>query len=58
MVGAPSIKQSRGFFGLGKGADEGPVTADKKSLGKDNRTLLQEVLFDLLECKRLLDQIR
>ena len=58
LVGAPSIKQSRGFFGLGKGSDEGPVAADKKSLGKDNRTLLQEVLFDLLECKRLLDQIR
>ena len=58
LLGAPSIKASRGFFGLGKGPDEGPVAADNKSLGKENRTLLQEVLFDLLECKRLLDQIR
>jgi DNA-binding transcriptional MerR regulator len=58
LLGAPSVKSSRGFFGLGKSADDGPVSADSKSLGKDNRTLLQEVLFDLLECKRLLDQIR
>jgi hypothetical protein len=32
--------------------------ADSKRLNKDNRTLLQEALFDLLECKRLLDQVR
>jgi DNA-binding transcriptional MerR regulator len=58
LLGAASVKSSRGFFGLGKAADDGPVASDSKSLGKDNRTLLQEVLFDLLECKRLLDQIR
>lgn len=58
LLGAPTIKSSRGFFGLGGSSDEGPVAADKKSIGKDNRALLQEVLFDLLECKRLLDQIR
>ena len=58
LVGAPNPKASRGFFGLGKSPEEGPVSADKKPLGKDNRALLQEVLFDLLECKRLLDQIR
>jgi DNA-binding transcriptional MerR regulator len=58
LLGAPTVKASRGFFGLGKTADDGPVSPDSKSLGKDNRTLLQEVLFDLLECKRLLDQIR
>ena len=56
--GRRAVKSSRGFFGLGKAADDGPVSADSKSLSKDNRTLLQEVLFDLLECKRLLDQIR
>lgn len=58
LVGAPSAKASRGFFGMGKGAGDGPVSADKNPLSKDNRALLQEVLFDLLECKRLLDQIR
>jgi DNA-binding transcriptional MerR regulator len=58
LLGAAHVKASRGFFGLGKSADDGPVSADSKPLGKDNRTLLQEVLFDLLECKRLLDQIR
>lgn len=58
LVGAATLKASRGFFGLGKSSDDGPVSADKNPLGKDNRTLLQEVLFDLLECKRLLDQIR
>ena len=26
--------------------------------GKEDRALLQEALFDLLECKRLLDQVR
>ena len=58
LLGAAHVKPSRGFFGLGKAADDGPVTADASPLSKDNRTLLQEVLFDLLECKRLLDQIR
>ncbi len=58
LLGAAHVKPSRGFFGLGKAADEGPVSPDAKPLSKDNRTLLQEVLFDLLECKRLLDQIR
>jgi DNA-binding transcriptional MerR regulator len=58
LVGAPSAKASRGFFGMGKGSGDGPVTADKNPISKDNRALLQEVLFDLLECKRLLDQIR
>jgi hypothetical protein len=34
------------------------VPAGSTSLSKDNRALLQEALFDLLECKRLLDQVR
>ena len=58
LLGAAHVKSSRGIFGLGKAADDGPVSPDSKPLSKDNRTLLQEVLFDLLECKRLLDQIR
>jgi DNA-binding transcriptional MerR regulator len=48
----------RKLFGLLRGDEEGPMGADNKRLNKDNRTLLQEALFDLLECKRLLDQVR
>ncbi|MGL4488242.1 MAG: MerR family transcriptional regulator [Rhizobiaceae bacterium] len=59
IVGAPKVSATRRFFGLGgKPEDQGPVSADHSSLAKDNRALLQEVLFDLLECKRLLDQLR
>ena len=47
--------KSRGLFGLGKGQD---ATGAELDLSRDNRTLLQEALFDLLECKRLLDQAR
>jgi DNA-binding transcriptional MerR regulator len=58
LVGQPRVKPSRRFFGLGKGEDEGPVPSDTSKLSRDNRALLQEALFDLLECKRLLDQVR
>ena len=30
----------------------------EETLTRENRALLQEALFDLLECKRLLDQVR
>ena len=58
LVGEPKAKPSRRFFGLGRGEEEGPVSADAGRLSRDNRALLQEALFDLLECKRLLDQVR
>ncbi len=58
LVGAPKLSAAKRFFGLGAKGESGPVGADHEALAKDNRTLLQEVLFDLLECKRLLDQIR
>ena len=58
LVGEARVKPSRRFFGLGKGDDDGPVQADGGKLSRDNRALLQEALFDLLECKRLLDQVR
>lgn len=58
LVGAPKLSAAKRFFGLGNKPADGPVGADHESLHKDNRSLLQEVLFDLLECKRLLDQIR
>ncbi len=58
LVGEARAKPSRRFFGLGRGEEEGPVPADASKLSRDNRALLQEALFDLLECKRLLDQVR
>lgn len=58
LVGAAKAKPNRRFFGLGRPDDDGPVTSDAGSLSRDNRALLQEALFDLLECKRLLDQVR
>lgn len=58
LVGEPKVKPSRRFFGLGKTEDEGPIQAGSGKLSRDNRALLQEALFDLLECKRLLDQVR
>jgi DNA-binding transcriptional MerR regulator len=58
LVGEPKVKPNRRFFGLGKAEDEGPVAPGQTRLSKDNRALLQEALFDLLECKRLLDQVR
>lgn len=58
LVGEAKARPSRRFFGLGKNEEEGPVGADSGKLSRDNRALLQEALFDLLECKRLLDQVR
>jgi DNA-binding transcriptional MerR regulator len=58
LLGEPKVKPSRRFFGMGKHEEEGPVSADQGRLSRDNRALLQEALFDLLECKRLLDQVR
>lgn len=58
LVGEAKAKPNRRFFGIGKGEEDGPVQADDGRLSRDNRALLQEALFDLLECKRLLDQVR
>ncbi|TKT81432.1 MerR family transcriptional regulator [Aquamicrobium sp. LC103] len=58
LVGQPKVKPSRRFFGLGKSDEEGGAEAGDSRLSRDNRALLQEALFDLLECKRLLDQVR
>ena len=58
LVGEAKIRPSRRFFGVGKPDDDGPVAPGDTRLSKDNRALLQETLFDLLECKRLLDQVR
>ena len=46
----PSGKRLFGFGGNGE--------AEGGGVGKEDRALLQEALYDLLECKRLLDQVR
>ena len=59
VVGRPKAKPSGRFFGFGGGDDDlAEVSIGKSSIGKEDRALLQEALFDLLECKRLLDQVR
>lgn len=58
LLGQPKVKPARRFFGLGRPDDDGPVQEGEGRLSRDNRALLQEALFDLLECKRLLDQVR
>ena len=58
LLGEPKVRPSRRFFGLGKPEEDGAVQPDGGKLTRDNRALLQEALFDLLECKRLLDQVR
>jgi DNA-binding transcriptional MerR regulator len=59
IVGRPKIRPSGRFFGFGATDDDTPeVSIGKSSVGKEDRALLQEALFDLLECKRLLDQVR
>lgn len=61
LVGKPRLPSTRRFFGLG--GDSGKSEADAQDQGaeglkRDDRALLQEALYDLLECKRLLDQVR
>jgi DNA-binding transcriptional MerR regulator len=60
IVGRPKAKPSGRFFGFGGSSDDDDleVSIGKSSIGKEDRALLQEALFDLLECKRLLDQVR
>jgi len=60
MVGQAKATPSRRFFGLGGEDSNAPPATDagKGTLSSDDRALLQEALYDLLECKRLLDQVR
>lgn len=61
---SPAAKAADPLLGEARGrshaADEagGAANAASSSLSGDHRKLLQEALFDLLECKRLLDQVR
>lgn len=59
IVGRAKLPTSRRFFSFGSGNDDMPeVSVGKTSVNKEDRALLQEALYDLLECKRLLDQVR
>jgi len=64
LVGKARRPTTRRFFGLGgeggKSEQEasGAVGSAAGGLSRDDRALLQEALYDLLECKRLLDQVR
>ncbi|MBB3963930.1 MULTISPECIES: MerR family transcriptional regulator [Rhizobium] len=59
LVGRAKAPASRRFFNFGGGDDDAAeVSLGKSSVGKEDRALLQEALYDLLECKRLLDQVR
>lgn len=58
VVGRPKAKPSGRFFGFGGGNSGAEISVGKSGIGKDDQALLQEALFDLLECKRLLDQVR
>jgi hypothetical protein len=51
------VPTGRRFFGFGGEGDKAAAT-DSAALSKENKALLQEALYDLLECKRLLDQVR
>jgi hypothetical protein len=58
IVGRAKPPITRRFFNFVAGDDEQEVSIGKSSVGKEDRALLQEALYDLLECKRLLDQVR
>jgi DNA-binding transcriptional MerR regulator len=59
IVGRAKAPASRRFFSFVGSSDDPPeISLGKTSVGKEDRALLQEALYDLLECKRLLDQVR
>ena len=60
VLGRAKAPTTRRFLPFGNNdaeAEEAP-SGPKVALSRENHVLLQEVLFDLLECKRLLDQTR
>lgn len=62
LVGKARLPSTRRFFGLGGDAGRNGGDAHEpegtSGMSRDDRALLQEALYDLLECKRLLDQVR
>lgn len=58
LVGEAKVRGKK-IFGFSKSGPEDAAEAGEGAhLSRENRALLQEALFDLLECKRLLDQAR
>ena len=61
ILGKAKAPVSRRFFSRG-GEDKAPAAGERQGAGtpvsNEDRALLQEALYDLLECKRLLDQVR
>lgn len=49
---------TRSLFGFLKSDDEPQIGGVNAHKGKDDKTLLQEALFELIECKRVLDRAR
>ncbi len=58
LLGQPRGPVARRLFGLAGGAGDEKAPAARDGPSSDDRALLQEVLYDLLECKRLLEQGR
>lgn len=62
MLVGQARPKNRAIFNMGRSAGAGDsaqsVPPSTPELSGENRALLQEALFDLLECKRLLDQTR
>ncbi|WP_297322178.1 MerR family transcriptional regulator [uncultured Bartonella sp.] len=51
-------QQPRGLFGFMKSDSDAEIGGSNIGSGKDSKTLLQEALFELIECKRVLDRAR
>jgi len=62
LLGRARAPANRRFFGLGADAKPASSAEPRPAAGapvsQEDRALLQEALYDLLECKRLLDQVR
>lgn len=59
LVGKAKVPAGRRLFSRGSPETEADTDPAKGgALAGDDRSLLQEALYDLLECKRLLDQVR
>ena len=57
-VGELSAGKSKSIFGMLRGRDDNGYTGGPQTLSGEARRNLQATLYELLECKRLLDQVR
>lgn len=58
IVGQPKPPATRRFLNFLGGGEPDSEGEGRSVITKEDRALLQEALYDLLECKRLLDQVR